>query len=150
MNTVGMPNTTANWMLSVSESAEEEWEYRTGTQTSDDMPSSVPCQLKFTSDITQDTAKFHAALKNHDMQHYTSNPDEHATEDEPHYEGDVVLPNQTARVKVVVFRGEIVRLYPKDEYVPTTEELARIIDTLHTGFNSKLTHEPVTKEPTYS
>jgi len=127
----------------VAESAVEEWDYReTESQYTDDtFSTSVPCQLKFTDNPQQDTERFHDALRVHG---YTPlDPSPANLNKAPYYDGEIASADHHRRVRVLVFRGYVVRLYPHDEYVPSNEELAEIIHALSTGFKSPLRHQPI-------
>ena len=128
------------------ENAHEEWDY---TQTESDLHStgmnvSIPCQLAFTEPPAQDTIAFHDALESRGWvaldKEYC---DRKHTGESPRYRGEIAHKEHYNRVKVLVFRREVVRLYPKDGHVPDVPELAAITRALEAGFNAELEYSPI-------
>lgn len=103
----------------------------------------IPCQLRFTSTPRQDTGLFHAMLEDNDYLPVTPKPARRHTSARPHYEGEVCERGHYNRVKVLVFRGEVVRLFPLDGHVPSASELTRLLDAIETGFDATLEHDPI-------
>lgn len=113
------------------------------SQFGDERAVSIPAQCRFTDAVTQDTDHFHDALESRGYSPVDHEPDRRQTDDRPHYDGEVCSREHYNRIKVLVFRGGVVRLYPKDEYVPTVDELASLLDALAVGFGSTLEHDPI-------
>jgi hypothetical protein len=110
--------------------------------TDEEWTAGIPAQLRFIDSVEQDTGTFHGCLMKRGFGPLDSEPDQRAEPGRPHYDGDVMLPNYE-RVRVLVFRGGAVRLYPKDDYVPTTDELTTIVAGLQHGWHSPLVHDPI-------
>lgn len=134
----------------VAARAAGEWDYDHAESqfNRDPLPVSIPCQLRFTDPPDQNTDRFHEALDVHGFNHLGTNPDrtirgrvgEGTT---PFYEGEVCSTDHYNRVKVLVFRGGVIRLFPKDDYVPDTDELAELLHALTVGFKAPLEHDPI-------
>ena len=127
----------------VAEVAGEEWDYREVESQFSRSPMSVsiPCQLRFSETPERNVERFHTALGVHGYEPVASRPT--YDYDSPHYDGEVCSTDHYNRIKVLVFRSDTVRLYPKDEYVPTNEELAALIHALSVGFKAPLEHDPI-------
>lgn len=106
-------------------------------------PVSIPCQLRFTDDTDQDIQRFHDALDVHGYTPVESSPGRDGVE--PYYEGEVVSQDDYKRIKILVFRGGVVRIYPREDE-PSEEELAEILHALSVGFKSPLEHDPIERE----
>lgn len=128
----------------IAESAAEEWDYQyTESQQfpkRDPMPISIPCQLRFIETPQQNTKRFHNALEVHGYTALDSRP---ALESGPYYDGEICSTDHYNRVRVLVFRSDVIRLYPHDDYVPDAEELALILHALTVGFKSPVEHDPI-------
>lgn len=129
----------------VAQQAHEEWDYETGENhfTGHEMPVSIPCQLRFTEDTEQNVDRFHDALEVHGFSPVDSDPGREGVE--PYYEGEAVTKEDYKRVKILVFRGGVVRIYPRED-VLTVEELGEVIHALSVGFKSPLEHDPIERE----
>jgi hypothetical protein len=126
------------------ERAHAEWDYRhVENQFGDTSAVAIPCQLRFSGSVKQDTEAFHDALRSNGYEPVDHEPGKNATDKKPHYEGEIASKEHYNRVKVLVFRGGVVRLYPHDDYVPTVEELSEIMAALEAGFGSELDHDPI-------
>lgn len=101
----------------------------------------IPCQLRFTADLDGGVDAFHAALDAHGYTALDSDPARRTT-----YEGEVASTDHYHRIKVLVFRGGVVRLYPRDGYVPDEDELADLLAALAEGFGAPLEHDPIDGE----
>lgn len=135
----------------VAERASEEWDYKEykSEMTGMTYNTSIPCQLKMNgSNIKQDTDKFHKKLDENGYSPIDNNPDKSVLEGDKniHYEGQVMIQNKFHRVKVLVFREDIIRLYPLDDYVPTDNELYNLIEAISDGFNTNVSHQPIDNE----
>jgi hypothetical protein len=128
---------------SVAEQAAKEWDYTESESQfdRDPLPVSIPCQLRFTEPPERDVERFHDALADRGYTPVASNPTHGYAS--PHYDGAVCSTDHYNRVRVVVFRSNVVRLYPKDEYVPTAAELTALLGALAAGFDAPLDHDPV-------
>ncbi|MFC7216488.1 hypothetical protein ACFQO4_20730 [Saliphagus sp. GCM10025334] len=104
---------------------------------------SIPCQLRFTEPVEQNTDAFHDALEQAGYTALDHEPARHHDGKRPHYEGEIYRSESFTRLKVLVFRGSLVRLFPKDGEEPTVDELETVIDALETGFGSPLEHDPI-------
>lgn len=128
----------------VAESAAKEWDYQSAEgQFGQDMAVSIPCQLRFIEDTDQNTARFHNMLEVHGYTPLDSKPDD--TGSSPYYDGEICSKENYNRIRILVFRGGAIRIYPKDGHVPETEELALIIHALVGGFDSDVRHDPIDK-----
>lgn len=124
-----------------------EWDYETGVGSfGQDFRVSIPCQLRFTEAPIQDTDRFHEELERRNISPVDSRPDRRATEERAHYDGEVMLAENYNRIKVLVFRGGVVRLFPHDEYVPDRGQLGRLVEALEIGFGAHLEHDPIERE----
>lgn len=135
------------------EDAHGEWDYETAEHhiTGDEYPVSIPCQLRFVEETNQDTERFHEALESRGYSPLDSNPTRNKIEGKPelpYYDGEVMIQDVYHRVKVLVFRGELVRLYPHDDYVPSVDELAALVKALEEGFGATLEHDSIESEKT--
>lgn len=128
--------------------AHAEWDYETVENhiTGHDYPLSVPCQLRFSEPPRQDIDRFHDALEERGYTALDSHPERALEGDGPCYDGEVCSTDHYNRVKVLVFRGDLVRLYPHDDYVPTVDELAALVEAIETGFGASLEHDPIERE----
>ena len=133
----------------VAQSAVDEWDYQhIDSQFVGEQSVSIPCQLRFVDEVTQDTEAFHDALNERDYASADTNPDRRSSEGRPYYDGEICSTEHHHRVRVLVFRGGLVRLYPHDGYVPDSDELADIIAALTEGFGSEVEHSPIEPETT--
>lgn len=115
-------------------------------QFGNEFDTSFPCQLRFVDEGDQDTAAFHDALQEQGFESLDASPDRRASEaDGPHYDGEIVSREDYKRIRVVVYRGDVVRVYPRENQ-PSTEELAGIIEALEAGFGSELEHDPIERD----
>jgi len=128
-------------LTDVAESAAGEWDNSTTESDVGDhtVNISIPCQLHFTDTPEWDTGRFHDALDVHGYSSLDSRPADRG----PTYDGEVCSLEHYNRVDVLVFRGEVVRLYPLDNYVPAIDELSELLHALSVGAKSSLTHEPI-------
>jgi hypothetical protein len=129
---------------SVAESASDEWTIETGVGSfGQDFTISKPCQLRFIGETDQDTEKFTEALDSHGYSRLDPDADRSKHGHRPYYDGEVVDRDNYHRLRILVFRGGVVRLYPRDGYVPPAEKLELIVDALETGFDAELEHDPI-------
>jgi hypothetical protein len=127
-----------------AQSAHKEWDFTVFEGSfGQEFDTAIPCQLAFRGDTDQDTELFHEALDDRGWSDLDHEPAHHPHGNRPHYDGEVMLKDNYARVKVLVFRGGVVRLYPHDDYVPTVDELSTLIEALEVGFHAELIHDPV-------
>ena len=125
----------------IAEQAAEEWDYQTFEgQFGQEQNVSIPCQLRFTEEPEQRTQKFHEALKVHNFTPLDSRP---VSDTEPFYDGEVCSTDHHNRIRVLVFRGDLIRIYPKDDYVPEVSELACLLHAITIGFRADLEHDPI-------
>lgn len=137
---------------STAQSAHSEWDYRyvESRFKSEKTATSIPCQLSFTETPFQDTDRFHAALEEQGYSPLDVNPTRTIAGrigegNTPHYDGEIYSHEHHLRVRIYVSRGGYVRLFPHDNYVPTVEELANILNALRAGFDADLKHNPIEK-----
>lgn len=127
------------------QSAADEWDWCVVEgQLGREWDTFIPCQLRFAGETSQDVERFHDAL---DARGYSPLDAERAarrqTETKPHYDGEICSQEHYNRIKVLVFRGGVVRLYPHDGYVPTVDELADVVEALEEGYQTELEHDPI-------
>lgn len=128
-------------------SARAEMDLRTTEgQFGNEFDSSVPAQLRFTSRPRQDTERFHEALETRGYSPADTNPARKYEGHSPYYDGEVINTDQHARVSVLVFRNDVVRLYPHDDHIPTERELQGLLCALEVGFEADLEHDPIDRE----
>lgn len=128
--------------LCKSEAALSEMDYRhTESIVGETTSVSIPCQLRFTESPDQDTTRFHEALQDRGFESLDVNPDRDGTG--THYDGKICSKEHYNRMRVLVFRADLVRLYPHDDYVPAAEELAEVIEAIEIGFDAELKHDPI-------
>lgn len=137
-----------NELQKVTESASGEWDNRevTSEHTGMTFSTAIPCQLKMKGDdIKQDTDKFHEQLDKNGYSPIDNNPDRRISEADQniYYEGEVMIQDKYNRIRVLIFREDIIRLYPIDDYVPTNDELYNLIEAICTGFNTTVVHQPI-------
>lgn len=129
-------------------SAHEEMAYETGTGSFEQsLSTSIPAQLRFTERPDQDTDRFHAALEFRGFSPLDHEPDRTmggrtADRSTPYYEGEVCSREDYKRLKIWVGRGEVVRIFPREDG-PSVDELAAILEALEVGFDAPLTHDPI-------
>jgi len=124
------------------ESAGVEWDYTVVEGSfGQDFDTSTPCQLKFIKATDQDTELFHEALRRRDFSPLDLNPTIEGKS--PHYEGEVMLQETYNRIKVLVFRNGVIRLYPHDDYVPENDRLKDLIEAIEEGFGGEVEHSPI-------
>ncbi|WP_337653244.1 hypothetical protein [Halomontanus rarus] len=139
-------------MTDTAESAHDEWDYQhVENQFGNTSAVSIPCQLRFTDEPDQDTDRFHAALEDRGYSPLDHEPDRtmggrRGDGSTPYYDGEVCSQEHYNRLKILVFRGAVVRLYPHDDYVPTADELTAVIDALEVGFDATLEHDPIERD----
>lgn len=103
----------------------------------------IPCQLRFTGAVEQDTEAFHDALEERGFGPLDADPARRAGEaSDPHYDGEIVSREDYKRISVRVFRDDAVRVYPRENQ-PTVDEVAAIIEALEEGFGASLEHDPI-------
>lgn len=121
--------------------AADEWDYQTAKgEFGQQMDLSIPCQLRFTEKPSQNIERFHEALDTHDFTPLDSHT---GLDTEPYYDGEVCSTDHYNRIRILVFRGNTVRIYPKDNYVPDSEELASLLQAITVGFKSDVEHQPI-------
>lgn len=145
--------TTARTLAGVSkpmktsqvESALGEMEYKTNQGSmGQNMDVAIPCQLRFVEEPEQNTERFHEALEERGYTSIDTEADRIQVETSgPYYDGRICSKKTYDRMKVVVFRGNAVRLYPNDGWEPTLEELASITKAIEIGFGAELQHDPI-------
>lgn len=125
--------------------AAAEWDYRfVDSQFFEEgRAASIPCQLQFVEDTDQDTERFHDALDERGFSTLDAEPDRTTSGARPYYDGEICSQAHYRRIHVLVFRGDVVRLFPHDEYVPRRAELAALLDALEVGFDAALEHDPI-------
>lgn len=126
--------------------ARAEMEYRqTPSEVFEDrtLSTSIPCQLRFTSTPEQDVDRFHAALEERSWADLDADPAWKSDGEQIYYKGEVAPRSTWNRISVLVSRGNCVRLYPKDEYVPTEDELRTLIEALEDGYDAELKHDAI-------
>jgi hypothetical protein len=107
---------------------------------------SIPAQLRFVDDVQQSTGRFHDLLEDYGMPHSEPDPARKATSDHPHYRGEIIFEDEHTRMDVRVFGTGVVRIYPHDDYIPTEDQLVKLLKALEGGFGSKLKHDPIERE----
>lgn len=140
--------TSSDGVENVAKRASTEWDYVEAESAFDLPPQSVsiPCQLKFTGKPERDVDRFHEVLTTQGFTPIVSNPTRGYQS--PHYSGSVCSMEHHNRIRVLVFRSNVVRLYPKDDHVPDSEELASLLHALMVGFQSELEHNPIQQKDT--
>jgi len=131
--------------------AHGEWDYReveSGVMDGVTFDTAIPCQLRFTEDVQQNTRLFHQRLDERGFSPVNDRADRKAEPGKPHYDGEVVCREHYSRVRILVFRGGVVRLYPHDDRVPSAKELGLLVEALEEGFGAPLEHDPIETEMT--
>lgn len=113
-----------------------------------EVPASIPCQLRFVDDVDQDTERFHEALEERGYGSLDHDPDRtmggrNASGDTPYYDGEICSREHYGRLRIWVGRRNVVRLFPREEFEVTEDELADIIGALEVGFDAGLAHDPI-------
>lgn len=133
-----------------AKAAAEEWEIGVAESSvpEDGMAYSRPCQLRLADDASLDVERFHTALDGHGYAALDANP----THDKApnYYDGEVCSREHYHRIRVLVFRGGMVRLYPKDDYEPAPSELQRLLEAIVAGWQADVEHDPMGREVTDS
>ena len=127
-------------------SAATEIDYETGVgDFGQNFSVSIPCQLRFTDAPSQDTERFHAALEDRGYSPLDPNADRQGGEnpDGVYYDGGILSGEPHKRFRVVVFRGDKVRLFPKDGFVPSPEQLQVVVNAIEEGFGASVEHAPI-------
>lgn len=126
----------------VAKQAVEEMDYKEAEGNSGQQQSvSIPCQLRFTEDPDQGTERFHLALDIHNFTPLDSQPETDTKS--PCYDGEIASRERYSRMRVLVFRDDLVRIYPHNNHVPNAEELALLLHAITVGFKSDLKHDPI-------
>lgn len=127
------------------EAALEEMDYETGCGSfGQDMSVSIPCQLRFVDDPIQNTRRFHVELYRKGYTDLDTDPDQKfSNKPGPHYEGRICSREHYDRMKVLVFRGGLVRLFPLDGWDVSIAELRDIVAAIESGFGATLQHYPI-------
>lgn len=124
----------------------DEMQYETGVGSfGQDMSVSIPAQFRFVGTPTQATRRFHVELQRCGYSPLDSEPDRRAG-DTPHYEGGICSREHYDRMKVLVFRSNLVRLYPLDGWEVSEGELSEIVEAIEAGFGASLEHYPMVTE----
>lgn len=110
-----------------------------------DIAASVPAQLRFTETPTQNTRRFHVELGRRGYSPLDANPDRRnaSVPEGPYYDGEICSREHYNRMRILIFRGEVLRLYPKDAWDVTEDELAAIIDAIEVSFAARVAHDPI-------
>lgn len=128
----------------------DEMDFKTGVGSfGQDMDISVPAQLRFTEPPTQAIRRFHVELLRRGYAPFDSDPARLVGDKEPsgaYYNGEICSKEHYSRMKVAVMRGNVVRLFPHDEWEVEPEELTDIIGALEDGFGAPLEHYPIEQE----
>lgn len=128
-------------MIETARAAWNEMEYNTVDAGGRRFEGCRPCQLTFTETPTQDIERFHDALDDRGYRPFSADPSGRGTK-HPSYENEILARDDLKRVRILVMRGEVIRIYPrKDE--PTIQELADILEAIETGFDAPLEHYPI-------
>ena len=128
----------------IAKQAGEEWDYRTFEgQFGREHNISIPCQFRFTEEPNQRTEQFHRALEVHGFTPLSANP---VSDVEPFYDGEISSIYNCNRIRVLVFRGDLIRIYPKDGFIPRVSELAYLLHAISIGFRADVEHEPIEEE----
>lgn len=127
------------------EAALEEMEYKTyESQFGDERSVSIPAQLRFVDDPIQNTRRFHVELYRRGYTDLDTDPDQKfSNKPGPHYEGRICSREHYDRMKVLVFRGGLVRLFPLDGWDVSISELRDIVTAIEAGFGATLQHDPI-------
>lgn len=130
------------------ESAHAEWAYETVEgQFGQDHDVAYPCQLRFTEPTDQDLGRFHDALEDRGFAPLDKGYCDRSSEDRPiGYDGEVCSKEHYNRVRILAMRGDVVRLFPHDDYVPTPDELVHLANAIEAGFDAPLEHAPIDRE----
>jgi len=123
-----------------AESAIDEMAYETVEgQFGNNQCVAIPCQLQFTDTPSKDIERFHAALDERDF----SPLDKHRQDENGvHYEGEVCSTENYKRIRVLVFRDNMIRIYPREDE-PTTDELKKLLKAITIGWNASVEHNPI-------
>lgn len=124
----------------------DEMEYKTyESQFGDERSVSIPAQFRFTDTPTQNTRRFHVELGRRGYAPVDPDPDRRAGDDidSLYYAGEICSRDHYKRMDVKMMRGDIVRLYPLDEWDVSTDELGDILEAIEVGFGTPLEHEPI-------
>ena len=120
----------------IAKQAGEEWEYR-------QKDISTPFQFRFTEEPNQRTPRFDMALEVHGFTPLSANA---VSDVEPFYDGEISSIYNCNRIRVLVFRGDLIRIYPKDECIPRVSELAYLLHAISIGFRADVEHHPIEEE----
>ena len=103
----------------------------------------IPCQLRFVDTPNQDTDRFHELLGERGFTPITSNPDESKSQG-IHYDGELCTTDEYKRIRVIAFRGDVVRIFPQghDDF-PSFNEVGTIISAVEESFGAGLEHDPI-------
>lgn len=125
--------------------ARHEWDYREDKSTFGEsyVRTAIPAQLRFAAEPEQDTERFHDALEERGLQPVSSEPGSRSSDGYVHYDGEVSSGEKYSRARVLVFRENLVRIYPRDEHVSDRPDLGAIIEALEEGFGAELEHHPI-------
>lgn len=124
----------------------DEMQYETGGGSfGQDMSVSTPAQFRFVETPKQVTRRLHVELQRRGYSLLDSEPDRRAG-DGPHYEGEICSRKHYDRMKVLVFRSNLVRLYPLDGWEVSEDELSEIVEAIGAGFGASLEHYPMDTE----
>jgi hypothetical protein len=108
-------------------------------------PVSIPCQLRFESQPEQDTERFHDALSERGWSKVTHRPDRYHKAGRANWQGEVVRNGTYTKLRVIVFRGDVVRIFPREDE-PIHPEVAEVIEAIQEGFGAQLSHDPIEQE----
>ena len=136
----------------VAEQALEEMHYRENEgDFGNNHDVSIPCQLRFTEPTEQRTDRFHEALEVHNFTALDTDPartmsGREGGPDLPYYDGEVCHSDHYNRIRVLVFRGGLIRLFPCDGHVPDADELAKLLHAITIAWKSDIEHHPIERE----
>lgn len=137
---------TNNCVTAVTRAAYGEMEFTVAEgQFEQKFDTSIPCQLRFTGEPSQNVERFHESLDDSGFTPLAADPARgpNPTDDReiPFYRGEVATTDEYKRIKVRVNRQQV-RIYPYDPE-PSLRELSRLVATLETGFGAELIHDPL-------
>ena len=108
-------------------------------QFGQDQSAAIPCQLQFTETPEKSIERFHTAL---DERGFSALDKHRQDSDGIHYEGEVCSTENYKRIRVLVFRSDVIRIYPREDE-PTEAELSKLLKAITIGWNADLTHKPI-------
>lgn len=120
----------------LSESILNEWDYVYVESGFNDSDINIlnPCKLEFEKGVELNIDILETEFKKHS---YKIEEHDYRESDELYYDAKIRLEDSDNRISILIYNDNYIRIYPDDNFVPTINELTKILTCLCLGCNSK-------------